>query len=473
MIPPIEEQTCILTLQAARPGGVPTVVDWWHTFLTEWGHQATVLYAAYEEEPISYIERLRRTFHTWNTHIQAEFAIRTLASAAPPVPIWLFYLVPQWLLGSVFSRFDQIVFAGGPIHAAIAPVLRGFPVIIWMGTLYDDELSGKAAVGDKWAEEILKSRFLPILGWQETFVLHHAPRILVQSPYTLGRIAEKFPEIHKKLDLVMVPVDTDIFVPLLEESKSAQRYVLNISRINDPRKNIPLLLEAFSLVASIESDLYLILAGDDPEQSLINYCNQLGIRDRVVFRGQVSKDDLVRLYQNAELMVISSAQEGLGIAMLEAISCGTPVVATDCGGPEGIVIEDITGCIVTNYDVNKLAGAITKLLQNPAKLKRLRASCREFALQNWSKTVIEQKLRSHFISVFPNSIAAHQYLENENGYSKALVKLNQVQKNNRPQEILALLWCVLIVAAYIQHQAILHWNAIQSSILDPLLNILQ
>jgi glycosyltransferase involved in cell wall biosynthesis len=342
-----------------------------------------------------------------------------------------------------------------------------------MGTLYDDELSGKAAAGDKWAEGVLKSRFLPILAWQETFVLRHAPRILVQSPYTLRRIAEKFPEIHKQLDLVMVPVDTDIFMPLSEESKSARRYVLNISRINDPRKNIPLLLDAFSLVASIEADLYLILAGDDPEQSLIDHCNQLGIRDRVIFRGKVNKDDLIHLYQNAELMVISSAQEGLGIAMLEAISCGTPVVATDCGGPEGIVSEDITGCIVTNYDADKLARAITELLQNPAKLKHLRASCREFALQNWSKTVIEQKLRFHFISVFPDSIATYHHLENENVYSKAFVKPNQVQKNNRPQEILAFFWCVLIVAAYIQHQTILHWNAIQSSILDPLRNILQ
>ena len=76
-------------------------------------------------------------------------------------------------------------------------------------------------------------------------------------------------------------------------------------------------------------------------------------------------DRLVELYQGAELFVLASAQEGLGIVMLTAISCGVPVIATDCGGPEGIVVEGITGQIVPNYDEGKLAEAITGLLSQP------------------------------------------------------------------------------------------------------------
>jgi glycosyltransferase involved in cell wall biosynthesis len=408
-----QSRTCILTIQADRPGGIPTVIDWWYAFLTGWGHQATALYAPYEPHLADYTlwQRLALTVRTWRVHPRPDHPVPTLANAPPPVPIWLVYFMPQWLFGSVLSRFDQIVVAGGPCLVGVPLALRRQPFILWMGTLYEDELRGKAVTGNGWAARTLRSPFWPFLAWQERFVLRRAARILSQSPYTQRRILEVIPEVRGRLDLVMAPIDTEVYHPLPPaERHPQQRYILSVCRVNDPRKNIPMLLAAFSKVLAHLSDLKLVLAGDDPDQSLLDDCERLGITQSVEFRGKVSQENLVALYQRAELFVIASAQEGLGIVMLEAMACGLPVVATDCGGPEGIVVDGETGRLVPNNDPDTLAAAIIELLDCPDYLESMREWCVAFIHKHCTRSVVERKLYEHFVSVFPDSEAARRDL---------------------------------------------------------------
>lgn len=126
MTPDRHNHTCILTMQADRPGGIPTVIDWWYTFLTGWGHRATALYAPYEPHLVDYTfwQRLALTVRTWRVHPRPDHPIPTLANAPPPVPIWLFYFMPQWIAGPLLKRFDQIVVATGSPHAALPLALR-------------------------------------------------------------------------------------------------------------------------------------------------------------------------------------------------------------------------------------------------------------------------------------------------------------------------------------------------------------
>jgi glycosyltransferase involved in cell wall biosynthesis len=207
----------------------------------------------------------------------------------------------------------------------------------------------------------------------------------------------------------MVPVDTDTYRPLPPDNREVQeRYILSVGRTNDPRKNIPMLLEAFSKILAHDPGLKLVLAGDEPAAPLLDHCDQLGIAESVDFRGTVSDGELVTLYQHADLFVIASAQEGLGIVMLEAMACGLPVVATDCGGPEGIVIDGETGQIVPNNDPDALADAIVAMLSQPDHLERLREQCVAFIRQNCTRQAVERKLYEHFAAAFPNSEAARR-----------------------------------------------------------------
>lgn len=461
-----ENHTCVLTIQADRPGGIPTVVDWWHAFLAGWGQQPTTLYAAFDDTDISRWERLKQTVAHWRIHERPEHPNPTLAVAASPLPLWLFFAVPQFMLGPLTTRFDQHVVAGGPCFAGLPLALRRVPYIVWIGTVYEDELRGKALTGDRWAESMLKSRFWPVLAWQEKLVLRRASAVLAQSPYTLRRVVETVPEIADRAELAMVPIDIQRFKGLTGDEHPASRYLLNVSRINDPRKNIALLLRAFARVRQNHPAVRLVLAGDDPQPPLLEMCAELGIDDAVDFKGKVSADQLVALYQGAELFVISSTQEGLGIVMLEAMACGVPVVATDCGGPEDIVIDGQTGQVVPNGDAEAMAQAIKTLLNDSKTLREMRDNCATFVREHASRPVVEETLYRHFARVFPESEAASRKL-----YAVSHAQMDRPAR--RWPLTVGAVWAAIILAAFLIHQIPLHWAAFQTQIVNPLLDALR
>jgi glycosyltransferase involved in cell wall biosynthesis len=469
--------TCVLTIQADRPGGVPTLVDWWAAFLAGWGHQATALYAAYEEGDITYWERLKHTARHWRVHPRPEHPNPTLASAAPPFPLWLLYFVPQWLFGPLLDRFDQIVVATGSPHVALPLALRRRPFVLWMATLYEDELGGKALAGDAWAARVLRSPFWPFLVWQERFVLRRASRILSISPYTRRRILETLPEVADKLDLVMTPVDVESLAPLPPDKRKRQtRYILTVGRVNDPRKNIPMLLHAFASVHARHRDLRLVLAGDDPGEPLLALTRQLGLENVVEFRGKVPERELHRLYQEAELFVLASTQEGLGIVMLEAMACGLPVVATDCGGPEGIVIPGETGRLVPNNDAGALAQAVMDLLDAPEQLAAMRERCAAFVREHCARPIVERQLYEHFVGVFPESEAAERKLfdaPDSGQTTRGLSPLSDAHYIEVGRAALAAAWAVVVLVAYMQHQMAILWPSIRDKLIPALLEALR
>lgn len=405
-----KRRTCVLTIQADRPGGVPTVIDWWHRFLTEWGHEATSLYAPFEPyvARFSLWERLVHTVRTWRTHPRPDHPRPTLANAPPPVPLWLFYFMPQWILGRVLDLYDQFVVAGGPCLMALPLALRQKSFILWIGTLYEDELRGKALTGDRWAQQVLNGRFWKLLQWQERFVLRRATRILAQSPYTARRIVEAVPEVKGRLQLVMIPIDTDTFFPLEGKERALPGPILlSVGRINDPRKNAPMLLRAFATVRKSIPDASLILAGEEPSADLRALCDSLRLQDSVIFRGTVSREELVTLYQCADVFLLASTQEGLGIVLLESMACGTPIIATDCGGPEGIVVDGVTGSIAANNDDEAFAHSVVSLLQDLPSLRAMRKNCVRFIEEHCTRDKVEEEIYHSFVEVFPDSHAAH------------------------------------------------------------------
>ncbi len=463
-----------MTIQADRPGGVPSLVDGWYAFLSRWGQEAVVLYAAFEKEALSLWRHLSLLARNWRARPRPEHPNPTLANAAWPVPLWLFYFVPQWVFGPLLDRFDQFVVASGSCHVALPLALRRRPYVLWMSTLYEDEIKGKMLVGDPWAEKVYRSPFWPFLAWQERFVLRRASRILSLSPYTRRRILEIVPDVADKLDVAMMPVDTERLSPLPPGMRRGDPpYLLHASRINDPRKNVPMLLEAFARIVGRYPDMKLVLVGDAPQPDLLARCEDLGLQDAVIFKGEVSSEELVDLYRRAELFLLSSTQEGLGIVIVEAMACGTPVVATDCGGPEGVVIEGETGRIVPNKDPEAFAQAVLDLLGRPEQLAAMREQCVAFVQENCARPIVEQKLYTHFVQTFPDSEAARRKL-----FEVPTMGLPSLEHEAEPplyrlRLAVAALWSVFVFAVYMQHQMQIHWPAIRAQIVEPLLNAIR
>src|SRR5699024_6125629 len=82
----------------------------------------------------------------------------------------------------------------------------------------------------------------------------------------------------------------------------------------------------------------LVLAGKSgPSAEDMEYARQVNISDHVEIKLDVSLDKLIKLYQGAELFLLSSDEEGFGMVSMDAMACGVPVTATDCGGPSTLI----------------------------------------------------------------------------------------------------------------------------------------
>jgi len=154
-------------------------------------------------------------------------------------------------------------------------------------------------------------------------------------------------------------------------------------------------VRVFARVAA-EVDARLILVGDGPELGhTLALASQLGVRERVVVLG--NQEQVVPLLSVADLFLLPSEQESFGLAALEAMACGVPVIASDTGGLPEVVVDGECGFLCTPGDVEAMASRALRLLRDPELLERFREAA-------------VQRVRAHFCAkrVVPQYEALYQ-----------------------------------------------------------------
>jgi len=160
------------------------------------------------------------------------------------------------------------------------------------------------------------------------------------------------------------------------------------------------------LLADRGRELKLVLVGESfyasyrrEYERLRQMAADLGLGARVEFAGKKLGAELVRYMQDSALLVLPSRRESLGTVLVEALACGTPVVATRCGGPEDIV-NDQVGVLVPPEDPEALARGIEHLLERRASYdpNRLRA----YALENFGVEAVARQLASLYREALAN-----------------------------------------------------------------------
>jgi phosphatidylinositol alpha-1,6-mannosyltransferase len=139
--------------------------------------------------------------------------------------------------------------------------------------------------------------------------------------------------------------------------------------------------------------------GDDVDY-LEHLAREFGVRRNVTFAGRVSDEELPLLYNACDAFILCSREdrgrrgilaEGFGMALVEASSCGKPVIAGRSGGVPDAVVEGITGLLLDPCDSDAVAAAIIKVLREPDLAKTLGANGREWveAEMNWTRAADE------------------------------------------------------------------------------------
>ena len=171
-------------------------------------------------------------------------------------------------------------------------------------------------------------------------------------------------------------------------------YILYAGTIR-PRKNIPRLVEAFAVLRHelaqhpTYKDLKLVLIGDEHSKyPAVRRAVALTRTEAAVrFLGFVPLDTLRVFYRNAELFAFPSLYEGFGLAPLEAMACGTPVVAASVGGLRTAVDDRVSGLLVAGHDPRDFASAIGRIAQSQSLRSELSAGARMHASSfGWSAT---------------------------------------------------------------------------------------
>ena len=145
--------------------------------------------------------------------------------------------------------------------------------------------------------------------------------------------------------------------------------VLCVSRLIE-RKGIRFLIEAIGRLKNERVELTLIGDGNC-EEELKKLANDLGVSDRVMFKGYVNHDSIGEIYRNSDLFVLPSQNEGMSNALLEAMASGLPVIVTDTGGTSELL--DGNGVVVPVRDSDAIAQGVRGLMGDREARRRMDA----------------------------------------------------------------------------------------------------
>lgn len=223
-------------------------------------------------------------------------------------------------------------------------------------------------------------------------ILGELDAIMVENPWMLDYVRRAVGDQAGKVRYAPPGVDTALFRPASRAASAGDPYILAVGRFADKRKNAGLLLEAYArLRAETPGAPRLLLTGaDGPAMEFWRRAEQLGVRDYITFRPHPDNAELAQMYRAATCFVLPSDEEGFGMVVIEAMASGLPVVATRCGGPEGIITDGADGYLVPRDGVNELAERLAWILQNAAAARAMGARARRTVESRYADAVAGQ-----------------------------------------------------------------------------------
>lgn len=206
----------------------------------------------------------------------------------------------------------------------------------------------------------------PFLNWLRARLYPFARRIIVQSQGALDYFSAA---LQVKTVIIPNPVvrppETN-----LPKKTLCRPMLISVGRLHEV-KQFDRLIAAFAMIKDKHADWGLTIVGDGPMKSALEQLGRdLDLGGRLYLPGYVKWP--YEMLMQADLFVMASRIEGFPNALCEAMSCGLPVIATDCPtGPRAVIRDGIDGILVKNEDTPALAQAMDRLMSNEEERRRL------------------------------------------------------------------------------------------------------
>jgi D-inositol-3-phosphate glycosyltransferase len=220
----------------------------------------------------------------------------------------------------------------------------------------------------------------------EGLIATSADSLIVASAHERDRLQHLYALPERHFEIIPCGVDLRTFTPGCPARRRQLRdalaigdspMLLSVGRM-DPIKGTDLLLES---LAHMHTPAVLVLIGGNPQgdpelDRLRARAGELGLSERVRLPGAVPQNELPNYYQAADALVVASRYESFGLVAVEALACGTPVVAAKVGGLPSIVRDGENGVLVPWRSPDAFAEQLDGLLSDASRLRRLRAAAR-------------------------------------------------------------------------------------------------
>lgn len=229
--------------------------------------------------------------------------------------------------------------------------------------------------------------------------------VIAIAKFTQRYLIEHYKISEEKVNLIYQGVDVHRFRSSLENQIEARKQyplpanaapILGCIGSFEERKGQSVLLKALSLAKTVLPDIHLMLVSDGPdEEKLRALVREMDLEQYVSFFPFTTRPEIV--FERVDMTLLPSvAKEGLPNVLLESMSMGTPVIASDFGGIPEVVIDGETGLLVMPGDADRLSDVILHLWQNPAHREEMRRTALSFIQSNFDK----DRQFSRFIEFF-------------------------------------------------------------------------
>jgi glycosyltransferase involved in cell wall biosynthesis len=197
--------------------------------------------------------------------------------------------------------------------------------------------------------------------------------------------------IKKPVEVIPFGVDLSVFKPKDVASPFGKSdFVVGCVKNLEKIYNVDVLIKSFALLCSKYDNLRLLLVGEgDEREHLERLCDQLEIRQKVLFTGRINFSEVSNYFNMIDVLVNISDYESFGVSVIEAMACGKPVIVTDVGGLREVVNSESVGIRVPVKDINGTAESIEKFYKNPELKKTVGLNGRKRVeeLFNWENNV--------------------------------------------------------------------------------------
>jgi D-inositol-3-phosphate glycosyltransferase len=295
--------------------------------------------------------------------------------------------LPRRPLKAALADCELIQVVSGSPACALSVCGLGKPVALQCAT--------RSKVERRWLDVAAST---PLTSWRrwmtritdsmDDMALRSVDAIQVENSWMYNYVQKLNADRNVLLHYAPPGIDVDRFRPAPGRIPAARPYILFVGRMADPRKNVRLLLEAYALLpATLRDVTRLVLAGRTrPGPEFWRRAQELGLVQSIEFLEFLDAARLVSVLQCASVFALPSDEEGLGVALLEAMACGVPVVATRCGGPDGVISDGTEGFLVERNDAEAFADRLARVLGDEGLNRHMGEAARMTILQRYEAT---------------------------------------------------------------------------------------